>query len=280
MTMIDYSRIWTSEWIIIGFFLYLIILARLRPLSGHQRGRVVLVGLVCTSLALMLSQLRLSPILHLARAWLPAIYVLQGYWLSGLFFRMAMSDVEEHLLDLDRWLFRMTKLTELLTKGPRIVLEYFELTYLLAYFFVPASFALFCWLGFREEADNFWTAILIASYGCYGILPWIQTRPPRSLELDSPLDARGLLFRRANLFILKHGTVQVNTFQSGHASAIVAAALALVLVDPVIGAVLMVLAVSLIGATVLGRYRYAADTVLGAMLGIIGWWIGFQVKNF
>ena len=278
--MIDPSRIWTTEWIVIAFFLYLIILARLRPLSGRQRGRVVLVGLVCASLALMLSQLRLSPILRLARAWLPAIYLIQGYWLSGLFFRRAMSDVEERLFDLDRWLFRVAHLTALLTKGPRIVLEYFELTYLLAYPFVPASFALFWWLGFRAGADNFWTAILIASYGSYGVLPWIQTRPPRSLERDSPLDVRRLLFRRANAFVLKHGSVQVNTFPSGHASAVVAAALAVGMVDPVIGAMLMVLAVSLIGATVVGRYHYAADSVLGAMLGILGWWVGFQVKSF
>ena len=30
-------------------------------------------------------------------------------------------------------------------------------------------------------------------------------------------------------------------------------------------------------ATVLGRYHYALDSILGAGLGIVGWWIGFRI---
>jgi hypothetical protein len=118
--MIDTSRVWTTEWIVIAFFAYLIVLARLRPMSGRQRGRVLLVGLVCASLALMLSQLRLSPILRVAREWLPAVYLIQGYWLSGLFFRRPMVDVEERLIDVDRWLFRVANATALAAR-PRVL---------------------------------------------------------------------------------------------------------------------------------------------------------------
>ena len=79
--MIDVSRLWVTEWIVLGFFAYLILLARVFPLSSRQRLRVLAVGLVCAGLAVMLSQLRLSPILRVARDWLPAMYLLQGYWL-------------------------------------------------------------------------------------------------------------------------------------------------------------------------------------------------------
>ena len=187
--MIDASRLWVAEGIVIGFFVYLIVLARLLPLAGRQRARVLTVGLVCIALTVMLSQLRLSPVLRIVREWLPAIYLVQGYWLCGLFFRRPMRSWEARLMALDRWLFRALNVSVFTTRGPRVILEYFELTYLLAYPFILAAFGLFCWLGFRDDVDNFWTALLIAGYAAYGVLPWIQTRPPRSLERDQPLEA-------------------------------------------------------------------------------------------
>ena len=237
--MIDVSQLWVTEWVVIGFFGYLIVLARLRPLTPRQRGRVVLVGLVCGAVVFMLSQLRLSPILRLTREWLPAIYLIEGYWLCSLFLHKPMLNLEARLIDIDRWVFRVAKISKLLTHGPRIVLEFFELMYLLAYSFVPVAFVLFGWLvaqgtisltlgdiGFRASTDSFWTALLIAAFGCYGLLPWIQTRPPRNLERASSADARGLFFRRLNIGVLRKLSVQVNTFPSGHAAVTVAAALA------------------------------------------------------
>ena len=109
--MIDWSRLWVTEWIVLGFFAYLILPARVFPLSSRQRLQLLVVGLVCAGLAVMLSQLRLSPILRVAREWLPAIYLLQGYWLSGLFFRRPMLAVEQRLIDVDRTLFRLANLT-------------------------------------------------------------------------------------------------------------------------------------------------------------------------
>ena len=275
--MIDMSRFWVADYLIIGFFLYLIVLARLSPLSERQRGRVLLVGLVCIALTIMLSQLRLSPVLRSAREWLPAIYLVQGYWLCGLFFRRPMLDWEARLMRLDVWLFRVLEVRAFVTRGPRLVLEYFELTYLLTYPFVPAAFGLFCWLGFRDAADHFWTALLVAGFGTFGVLPWIQTRPPRALERDNPLDTRGLLLHRFNVGVLARASVQVNTFPSGHTSTGTASALAIASLDPVIGGVLLVLAASVAVATVLGRYHYAWDSILGVAIGFAGWWVGFRL---
>ena len=275
--MFDVSQLWVTEWVVIGFFGYLIVLARLRPLTPRQRGRVVLVGLVCGALVFMLSQLRLSPILRLTREWLPAIYLIEGYWLCSRFLHKPMLNLEARLIDIDRWVFRVAKINELLTHGPRIVLEFFELMYLLAYAFVPVAFGLFGWLGFRASTDSFWTALLIAAFGCYGLLPWIQTRPPRNLERASPADARGLFFRRLNIGVLRQLSVHVNTFPSGHAAVTVAAALAVTTAEPGVGAVMLILATCITVATVLGRYHYAVDSILGALIGVLGWWVGFSV---
>ena len=275
--MIDLTKLWVTEWISCAFFVYLIVLAARRPLPRRHRVRVFAVSLVCTGLAVMFSQLRPSPILRVGREWLPGVYLIQRYWSCGLFFQRPMTHVERRLIGFDRELFRRLHVSDLITRGPRVVLEYFELTYLLAYPFVPVSFAVFYWLGAREQADSFWAALLIAGFGAYGMLPWIQTRPPRALEEKSALDTRGLLLRRLNVAVLDHASVQVNTFPSGHASVTVAAALAVASVSIGVGLMFGVVAMSIIVATVLGRYHYAADSIIGLILGVTAWWYGFHV---
>jgi hypothetical protein len=275
--MIELSRLWVTEWVAGVFFTYLTLLAVQRTLPVRHQLRVLAVAVVCTGLSLMLSQMQPSPVLQVIREWIPGIYLMQGYWLCGLFFQRPMTDIERRLIDVDRVLFRTLKGTEFLMRGPRVVLEYFELTYLLAYPFVPASFGVLCWLGARADADRFWTSLLIAGFGAYGMLPWIQTRPPRTFERRGPADTRGLFFRRLNVMVLDHASVQVNTFPSGHASVTFAAALAVSSVSTELGLTFGVVAASITIATVLGRYHYAVDSIVGLLLGSIAWWIGFHL---
>ena len=274
--MIDLSRLLVSEWVICGFFAYLFVLSRLFRLGPRGRLRVLSTGLVCVAAVIMISQLRPSPALQIARDWLPAVYLVQGYWLCGLFFQRPMPYVEARLLDADRTLFRLTGMETFLTRGPRAVLEYFEFTYLLVYPLVPVSVGIFLFLGGRAEIDRFWIAILLAGFGCYGVLPWIQTRPPRSIERTPRPRYEQLLFRRVNVLVLRHGSVQVNTVPSGHASVACAAAFAVATLDLAAGAALLVLAISITTATVLGRYHYAIDSVLGVIVGLASWWIAFR----
>ena len=275
--MIDLSRLWAAEWIVCAFFVYLLLLAARRPLPRRHRLRVLGVSIVCIGLSVMLSQLRPSPVLQVVREWIPGIYLMQGYWLCGLFFQRPMTDVERRLIDFDRLVFRRFKVTEFLMRGPRVVLEYFEFTYLLAYPFVPVGFAVILWMGGRAEADSYWTSLLLAGFGAYGVLPWIQTRPPRAFERRGPIDGRGLFFRRMNVTVLDHASVQVNTFPSGHASVTCAAALAVATVDTGFGLAFGIIAVSIVLATVLGRYHYTVDSIVGVLVGVIAWWIGFRV---
>jgi membrane-associated phospholipid phosphatase len=226
----------------------------------------------------MLSQLRLSPILYIAREWLPALYLMQGYWLSVLFFKQPMISVEQQLLNIDHVVFRIARVNKFLTQGPRLALEYFELTYLFVYPLLPIGFGLFNFLSFRHSADNFWTAILIAGFGCYGLLPFIQTRPPRTFEEpQSPLAHRNLIFRRINLFVLSWISVRVNTFPSGHTAIAVAIALAIMSANSSFTFIMLAVASSISIATVLGRYHYTVDTFFGAIVGVLAWWISFHL---
>lgn len=277
--MIDLSRLWVAEWIVCGFFFYLMVLSLLFPLRARHRLRILTTGMVSVGLAVMLSQLKLSLQLEVVRDWLPAIYLFQGYFLSGFFVPHPMSAMEKRLLDLDQKLFRYARLTSLLTgvtRARQLVLEFFELAHLIVYPMVPLCFGIFLFHGEHYEADNFWTAVLIAGYGCYGLLPWIRLRPPRNIEREQPAHS-GLLFRRLNLYVFERGgVVPVNTFPSGYVSQAIAAALGVSMVDSVAGLIFLVLASFIVLAMVLGRYHYAIDSLLCVVVGVIGWWVGFR----
>jgi hypothetical protein len=261
-----------SEWICGGFFAYLVVLARVFPLPGRRRTRVLLVGLVCVGLVAMLSQLRLQWPMRVARDWVPTVYLLEGYWLCGLFFARPMRALEQRLLRLDRRVFSVTQLARFSRRAPRALLELLEVAYLCAYPFVPATLGLLQASGLRTETDRFWTAVLIASFGCYGMLPWLQTRPPRSIEQAGPIARRGLAVRRLNLAVLTRGSVQVNTLPSGHTATALAAALVVGELLPGLLPVLLAIALTIAVATVVGRYHYTLDTVLGLAVGVVGWW--------
>jgi len=266
----------TSDWVICAFFAYLIVLARVFPLSSARRGRVLVMSLVTAGTAVMLSQLRLSPVLRLLRDWLPALYVLQGYWISGLFFRRPMRRVEDSLLAIDRTVFRVARLGAFAERAPRALLEGVELAYLLAYPIVPAGFAL-VYFSSRADGewpagvDRFWTVVLGASYACYGALPWIQTRPPRAIDPRSPWTDRRLWMHRVNERILERASIHVNTLPSGHAASSLATALAVAAVDAAAGALFLVLAANVSLATVVGRYHFTVDTILGVLVAVM-WW--------
>ena len=256
--------LWTAEWIVVGFFASLLVLSRFRPLRAASRRRIVIVSTVCMALAVLLAQLRLSTSLQIVREWVAGVYLMQGYWLCGLFFTRPMRAVERRLLAFDTWLFSRRGIRWFVSQAPRLAVSYFELTYLLTYPFVPACFGLFLVLGGRAHTDAFWTAVLTAAFGCYGVLPWVQTRPPRGPVEHARPDARDFRVRRINVAVLRYVSVQVNTFPSGHASMSLAAALAVASVNVAIGAPLVAVALSIVVATVLGRYHYTVDSILDA----------------
>ncbi len=270
----DLRPLWLTEWIVCGFFLYLIVLSRVRPLASARRRRVLLAGLVCIALAVMLAQLRPSPSLRIVRDWVPAVYLLQGYWLCGLFFRRPALGMERRLLAFDTWLFERSGLRRAAARAPRVVASWFEAAYLLAYPFVPVGFGVFLALGHRDRADEFWMAALIAGFACYGMLPWVQTRPPRALAADRPLWMPHLNLRRLNATVLQRMSVQVNTCPSGHAATAVAVALTVASAGaPAFGGAFLFVAASIVVATVLARYHYTVDTLLGLTVGVAAWGI-------
>jgi membrane-associated phospholipid phosphatase len=199
---------------------------------------------------------------------MPLVYLLVGYWLPALIVREPNMRFEQRLLDVDRRLFGPDGLARFERHAPRAVIEYLELAYLLCYAVVPAGYACLVLTGHDADAiDRFWSIVLLASFLCYGVLPWIPTRAPRAIE-PSRSGERSLI-RQLNMAVLNRASVQWNTFPSGHTAASLATALAVAGDMPVAGVVLGVIAVSIAAGSVAGRYHYAADALTGAAVAIV-----------
>ena len=197
---------------------------------------------------------------------MPLIYLLIGYWLPALLVLEPNLRLEQQLLRFDKTLFGADGLESFATRAPRALLEYFEAAYLLCYAVVPVGLAWLVVEGFEEEIARFWSTVLLASFGCYGLLPWLPTRPPRALE--PPAQGRSSI-RTLNLRVLDRASVQWNTFPSGHTAASVATAFAVGSISPLAGIVLGLVAASIAVGSVLGRYHYAADAIVGAAVAIV-----------
>jgi len=74
-----------SEWLTIAYFAYLSIIALLRPAMAW-RWRALIAAASVIALLFVPFALPPGPSRERLRDWLPAGYLLAGYWLSGLYF--------------------------------------------------------------------------------------------------------------------------------------------------------------------------------------------------
>lgn len=229
----------------------------------------------------LLASLPNSAIWRVVRDWAPGVFLLVGYWIPGLFYVAPNARLERWLRRVDSRLFAFQGVAAIGARAPRLVLEALELSYFSCYALVPGIFAILYWhpnagavLGVTPSGDptlgiRFWTTVLTSEFMCYGLLPWLPSRPPRTLESESPIDRRGLFVRRVNLWVLGRVSVQVNTFPSGHVAGSLIAALIAWQAVPVVGAAALVLALLVTVSTFIGRYHYAADAAFGVLIAVV-----------
>ncbi|RPJ76228.1 MAG: phosphatase PAP2 family protein [Acidobacteria bacterium] len=259
----------TAEVVALVYFVYLPLAARLAR-TRRRPGWADAASLGIAAVSASLQWLGTERVATLVRDWAPGAFLLLAYWMSAPYKGAASPAFERWLLNLDRRLLGRA-LDGFATRAPRLLLEAFELAYITCYPFVPAGLLWLLLSGDPVDPNRFWTAVLIASLPCYGLLPWFHTAPPRAVEPDLPIERRGLVVRRFNFRLLDRTSVHANTFPSGHVASTTALALMVAsAAHPVAGAAFVVGAAAIAVATVTGRYHFAADVVLGALLGFVG----------
>jgi hypothetical protein len=265
----------TPDLIAIIYFAYVIAAAGLvREVAAERRLRVA--GMAAGAIFLVLLGGQILPAHSVVRDWLPAIWLLLGYWLPGGLQHEPMPGVEAWLRASDRWMLETPWAWA--RKPPAWLSAVLEVAYFLVHVFVPAGFLILALAGL-DASEHFWTPVLLAGYACYGTLPWLQARPPRLVESvesgesvgsveSAPAQAR---VRGWNERVLDLVSVKANTFPSGHVA--VALAVALVVFDllPVAGLIFVPAALLIATATVVRRYHYTADAALGLVVAIVCW---------
>lgn len=191
---------------------------------------------------------------------LPPALLLIGYWTSGLLFVAPMPRAERWLASIDARL----RIQPLAARFPAPLVELLEFAYSGVYVLFPIAL----YLGLRQgvSADRFWSVVLFTDYVCFATLPWFQTRPPRAVGFDAPWASR---WRPVNLRMLAAGSVQVNTFPSGHAAEALACALLVSGAPAPIAAWMFFNAAAISAGAVFGRYHYAADALAGWAVALV-----------
>lgn len=254
-------RAW--EWASLAFVTYTVVCSALLPGLGRTARIRSAIGSLAGAVVTVLSA-SLHPYAVLHNWILPPLVLLLGYWSSGLLFRAPTPRVEAALCGIDRSL----AVRAAAARMPRPIAEFLEFAYAGVYALIPTALVIHLFVTAVPDPDRFWTVILVTDFICFGMLPWIQSRPPRALETGEPWRSS---FRTVNLRILGAASIRVNTCPSGHAAEALAAAL-LVLNAPVAVFVWMLFAALAVSAgAVLGRYHYAVDAIAGWIVAFAVW---------
>ena len=245
------------------FFVYTLAVAAIDPWRrAPKRRRAVafgVAGLALTAAAVML------PAGRLLHDWLfPPVLLLLGYWSSGALFVAPMPAAERWLLAIDRRLH----VRSIAGRTPALLADVLELAYAGIYALIPIALALHLAYASDASAERFWTVILVIDFICFGTMPWLQTRPPRSLEAGEPWASRVRAFNRT---VVESASIQVNTIPSGHAAEGLAAALLVVAAPPAVAIAMLVAGLAVAAGAVLGRYHYALDVFAGWAVAVLVW---------
>ncbi len=258
------------------FFTFFIMAAWLKKMERPKCFKVSLIG-VCGILVVLggfSSQYFLPPLgSSILRDWMPAPLLMIVYWQAGLFIGQPDEKFQRKLNGYDQKIFALLLRSRTFHWGYHWIAAYFEFAYLFCYPMVPLGMGVLYLSHLRIHADQYWTILLPSTYLCYVLIPFVQTLPPRMLDSGRLLPLRSSHLRNFNLWILRHWSIQLNTFPSAHVASTMAASLVLLDVEPACGMVFLIVSISIAAGAVLGRYHYAADVVLAAVLAITIHWL-------
>lgn len=255
-----------SEWIQAGFAILFAVAAWVRPLAVRRRLIITLlaVGAIFAIAVGRLSVYILAPVqASILRDWLPAVLMLIPYWQTGQFFLGPNEKIQAWLVRSDRWFWNFaSRAGWRLGRFAHLSMEW---AYMLCYPLPLLGLATLYAGGLRREADSFWAFVLLPTYFCYGVTPFVPALPPRllpSAQTESPATKS----KRLNFWIQKHGSIQAISFPSAHVAASLAISFFLLHAVPAAGVIFLVISVWIAVAAVVEGYHYAIDVVLGAVL--------------
>lgn len=271
-----------SEWIQIGFATTLAVVAWILPLTIRRRVVIAVLAvfaILAVALARYSAYILTQDQVSILRDWLPVVLMLVPYWQTGQMFMGPNEKIQSQLLQMDRSLANL--LPQILRMSGRYARQSMEWAYMFCYPLVPLGLAVLYAAGLRQYTDTYWFIVLVPTYLCYAITPFVPALPPRSIGRQDVVIAAPNKGRVMNLWILKYGSIQAISFPSAHVASALAVALVLLHFLPIAGVIFLVIAFWIAVAAVAGRYHYALDVLLGAVLTLIvyGMWLAHLIPS-
>ncbi len=271
-----WPRLRGSEWVLIGFFGYIVAIApffRDRPHLRYQPA--IALGTVFAFLSVLAYSQHASGAraFGIIRDWIPIPLTLLAFREMELF--LTSSYARAYEMAWIRWddlLLRTWHLRAGIESAGAIFPFYLELCYLLVYGVGAYCVAVLYIRGRRGEVNRFWIIYLVGTLTAYALFPYFPSQPPRIAFPGIGVPDVTTWVRQLNLSILRHATIHSGVFPSAHVSSAFSCAWGMFLVLPErrrFGWGLLIYALSVSVATVYGRYHYAADVVAGFGVSLI-----------
>jgi hypothetical protein len=260
-----------AEWIQIAFFSILVLAAWGRPHPPRPRVRVTvfatlaIAAILAARFALNVAPPRFSSVV---RDWIPAALLLVAYWQIGEFVAEPNQSVQARLAAFDRSFFTAVHIQPAKTSIGPVPALYLELAYLMVYPLVPLGVATLYLAGMRQSVDYYWVVVLLATYTCFAVTPFVPAMPPRLLIGYNLFEIPPNSLRALNRWILRRASIQAITFPSAHVASSAAAGLVLLRLESRVGLLFLWVALSIAVATVVGGYHYAADVLFALLVAI------------
>jgi membrane-associated phospholipid phosphatase len=261
-------RLRSCEWLIIGYFSYVAILAPVRIAEGDARWMAAALAAIVAAILVALAWRK-----SFLRDWIPLACTLAAYremdWFTP---KVQDHHFENAWIGWDRWLLDGAHVRAAIESAGALLPSYFEICYVLVYAVAPISLALLLVNHRRANLNIFWMAYLAGTLGAYALFPYFPSEPPRTVFPGLDLPHIVTVFRRFNLWILGNYGIHSSVFPSAHVSSAFASAWGLLMAIPErkrIGWMMALYAASVAIATIYGRYHYSADVVAGIATSLL-----------
>lgn len=256
----------SAEIISLAFFGAFTVAAAVVPLPKARRIKGIGIGVAGVLIAWLLPQLDALAGGAVARDFIPAFLLLVAYWQTGQFVVGSDPRFQAFLERFDeRWFAVAARLRRNLGDR-RTIPHYLEIAYITCYPVVPLGVAVLYFMGRSDAVDQFWRVVLPATYATHGLTAVFHSWPPWMADSVAARTRRSSTLRSVNEWVTDNASIRANSFPSGHAASSFAIGFVLFDALPVAGLAFLWIAASIAASSILLRYHYVLDVVLGVGL--------------
>jgi membrane-associated phospholipid phosphatase len=257
-----------------GYLLLTLLLVALRASRIPHAGSIAIVNSALLGVVWLISRRRESGPRpwRIAAEWYPlACFVIFFEQIGSLVHALVDDWYDAMLISADYAAFGAHPTVWIEQYASHWLTEYMQFSY---FMYFPLTAAVAAWLRWRHgraALGELFLASCLAYYSCYVIFVIFPVEGPyHTLRELQQVELRGGWFDSVMQWIERYGRVHGGVFPSAHVAGSVVALLVTARYSPRLAALLAPLVMSIMVATVYGRYHYAVDVPAGALVAIAG----------